>query len=116
VASASDPALPAGFRIERHKHRTVLHCPVANGRRLEIERQDEDPGATVEPLLNLAMYVPGRRDFITFATARLSACRMERWPNVAPNLWVTAAGFELTQAEDDAVVCVFPSLAPAVQS
>jgi hypothetical protein len=56
--------LPKGFRIEVIRQRTELHCPSALGRRLEITRQDEEPGASVQPRLYLALYLPRQKGFI----------------------------------------------------
>jgi hypothetical protein len=113
VASASAPAAPAlpkDFRLEVYKQRTVLHCPVANGRRLEVTHQDRAPGATVEPWFDVAVYPPqGTRLFI-YATADLCDSRVTRLQPQEPELWVRGACFLLTPDEYAAIRAVFGPL------
>jgi hypothetical protein len=103
-------ALPPGFRIERHNQRMVLHCPAALGRQLAITHQARAPGATVEPLFDAALYLPGRQDFVVFATGDLCDSYLSRLHPTEPKLWVKGACFELSADELAAVIAVFGPL------
>jgi hypothetical protein len=86
--------LPKGFRIERFTLRTVLQR--ARG--------------TVEPLFDLALYPPGRKDFVVFATGDLCNSHLSRLHPTEPKLWVRGACFELSADKLAAVIVVFGPL------